>query len=94
MVSILLVAAIGAVGGCKPSASDEAKAKQVASKALPGNPLVGIWKSQPGGKANDQPSTGLAMTFERDGTMQMTRAGHAADGRAPLGLHVALSRTD
>ena len=72
IVGILLVAAICGVGGCKPRASDETKAKQVTSKALPGNPLVGIWKSQPGGKANDQPSTGLAMTFERDGTMQMT----------------------
>jgi hypothetical protein len=72
IVGILLVAAICGVGGCKPRASDEAKAKQVTPEALPGNLLVGMWKSQPGGKANDQPSNGLAMTFERDGTMQMT----------------------
>ena len=72
IVGILLVAAICGVGGCKPRASDETKAKQVTSKALPGNPLVGIWKSQAGRKANAQPSNSLAMAFERDGTMQMT----------------------
>jgi len=72
IVGILLVAAICAVGGWKLRASDETKAKQVTPEALPGNPLVGKWKSQAGGKANDQPSNGLAMMFERDGTMQMT----------------------
>jgi hypothetical protein len=72
IVGILLVAAICAVGGWKLHASDETKAKQVTSKVLPGNPMVGMWKSLASGKANDQPSDGLAMTFERDGTMQMT----------------------
>jgi len=72
IVGILLVALICAVGGWKLRASDETRAKQVTSEALPGNPLVGIWKSHAGGKANDQPSNGLIMAFARDGTMQMT----------------------
>jgi len=72
IVGVLLVALICAVGGWKLRASDETKAKQVTPEALPRNPLVGIWKSQASRKANDQPSNGLAMTFERDGTMQMT----------------------
>jgi hypothetical protein len=72
IAGVLLVAAICAVGGWKLRASDETKAKQVSSTALPGNLLVGTWKSLASGKANDQPSDGLAMTFERDGTMQMT----------------------
>jgi len=76
IVGILLVAAICAVGGWKLRASDETKAKQVTSKALPGNPLVGIWKSPASGKANDQPSDGMMqMTEQVTQTMGGRRSG-------------------
>jgi hypothetical protein len=80
IVGMVLVAC--AVFGWKLRASGEIKASQVTPAGLPGNPLVGTWKSLAGAKANDQPSDGLAMTFERDGTMQMTaQVGQTIGGR-------------
>ena len=76
-VSALLVAAGCAVGGCKPSTSAEAKASRGAAEAPATKSLIGAWKSVPGDRAKND--VGLAMVFERNGTMQMTA--EAALGR-------------
>jgi hypothetical protein len=74
IAGVLLAALISAVGGWKLYASAGISTQEArAEAAAPANPLVGIWKSSAGDKANDhQPKDGLALTFRNDGTMEMT----------------------